>query len=70
MNFQQRSNGATYRLRFEPTVDGEHVIDIPCDADGQVNLDALEEAERTAYFYARVVCRPRFATHVVRIDCP
>ena len=65
MEVDQCSNGAAFRLRFEPKIDAEHVIDIPCDADGQVNLDALNEAERIAYFYARVVCHPRYSARVV-----
>jgi hypothetical protein len=70
MALDQCSNGTAFRLRFEPKVDGVPVIDIPCDAEGQVDLDLLSDAERTAYFYARVVCHPRFSTQVVRIDCP
>ena len=67
---EQCLKGPGFRLRFEANVEGEPVIDIPCDADGKVDLDALSEAERTAYFYARVVCHPRFSAQVVRIDCP
>jgi hypothetical protein len=55
----------TYLLRFEPLVEGERVIDIPCDASGQVDLDALAEAQRNAYFYARIVRHGRFAARVV-----
>lgn len=54
-----------YLLRFEPLVEGERVIDIPCDASGQVDLDALAEAERNAYFYARIVRQGRFAARVM-----
>jgi hypothetical protein len=54
-----------FLLRFEPRVEGEAVIDIPCDASGQVDLDALTEADRNAYFYARVVHHGRFAASVV-----
>lgn len=54
-----------YLLRFEPLVEGERVIDIPCDAAGHVDLDALAEAERNAYFYARIVRHGRFAARVV-----
>mgnify|MGYP006370197495 FL=1 len=54
-----------YLLRFEPLVEGERVIDIPCDAAGQVELGALTEADRNAYFYARVVRHGRFAARVV-----
>ena len=58
-----------FLLRFEPLVEGESVIDIPCDAAGQVDLDALAEADRNAYFYARVVRHQRFAARVVPPDC-
>jgi hypothetical protein len=54
-----------FLLRFEPLVEDERVIDIPCDASGQVNLDALTEADRNAYLYARVVRHGRFAARVV-----
>jgi hypothetical protein len=54
-----------FLLRFEPLVEGERVIDIPCDVSGRVNLDALTEADRNAYFYARVVRHGRFAARVV-----
>jgi hypothetical protein len=54
-----------FMLRFEPLVEGERSIDIPCDASGQVNLDALAEADRNAYFYARIVRHGRFAARVV-----
>ena len=54
-----------YLLRFEPLVEGERVIEIPCDAAGQVDLDALAEADRNAYFYARIVRHGRFAACVV-----
>lgn len=57
-----------FLLRFEPMVEGERVIDIPCDASGQVDLDALAEADRDAYFYARVVRHGRFAARVVPLN--
>lgn len=57
-------------LRFEPLVEGETVIDIPCDASGQVDLNALAAAERDAYFYARAVSRQRFAVHVLPSNRP
>ena len=55
----------TYLLRFEPLVEDERVIDIPCDAAGYVDLNALAEVERNAYFYARIVRHGRFAARVV-----
>lgn len=58
-----------FLLRFEPLVEGERVIDIPCDAAGQVDLNALANAERDAYLYARALRHQRFAVRVVLPDC-
>jgi hypothetical protein len=52
-------------LPFRPLVEGEAVIDIPCDASGQVDLNALSEADRNAYFYSHIVRHGRFAACVV-----
>jgi hypothetical protein len=57
-------------LRFEPLVEGDRAINIPCDASGQVNLDALAEADRNAYLYARVVRHGRFVARVVPLHSP
>jgi hypothetical protein len=65
VNAVQCCESPGFSLRFEPQVEGERVIDIPCDASGQVDLDALAEADRNAYFYARIVRHGRFATRVV-----
>ena len=56
-----------FSLRFAPLVESEAVIDIPCDASGQVDLDALAEADRNAYFYARIMRHGRFAARVVQL---
>jgi hypothetical protein len=65
VNAVQRCESPGFLLRFEPLVEGEAVIDIPCDASGQVDLDALAEADRNAYFYAHTVRHRRFAASVV-----
>jgi hypothetical protein len=65
VNAVQCCESAGFLLRFEPRVEGEAVIDIPCGALGQVDLDALTETDRNAYFYARIVRRGRFAASVV-----
>jgi hypothetical protein len=59
-----------YRLRFEPLVAGERALELPCDEAGRVDLDALGDGERDAYFYARFVRRMRFAARIVRTDGP
>ena len=58
-----------FLLRFEPLVEGERVIDIPCDASGEVDLNALAEADRDAYLYARAVRHERFEVRVVLAPC-
>jgi hypothetical protein len=65
VNAVQCCESPGFLLRFEPRVESEAVIDIPCAASGQVNLDALTESDRNAYFYARIVRHGRFAAHVV-----
>lgn len=65
MNAVQCSESPGFLLRFEPLVEDETVIDVPCDASGQVDLDALAEADRNAYFYAHTVRHRRFAARVV-----
>ncbi len=59
--------GCVYRLRIEPVVEGEKTIDLPCDAAGAVDLDALDETGRNAYFYARIVHRMRLTARVVPV---
>lgn len=44
-----------YELRFRALSDSAKDYSFPCDARGQVNLDALSERARNAYFFARVV---------------
>jgi hypothetical protein len=68
VNAVQCGERPRFSLRFEPLVEGEAVIEVPCDACGQVDLDALAEAERNAYFYARTVRHGRFAVRVVPLN--
>jgi len=52
---------AGFELRFQSLFKAGHVISIPCDAAGQVNIDALSEHERVRYFYARTVIGREFS---------
>jgi hypothetical protein len=54
-----------FRLRFDPLVEGERVIEVPCDAAGNVDLAALDDALRNDYFYARLMRRLRLTEPVV-----
>jgi hypothetical protein len=56
-------------LRFEPLIEGECVIDIPCEAFVQVDLDALADSDRNTHFRARVVRHQRFAARMVLLNC-
>jgi hypothetical protein len=64
---QCRSRPA-FRLRFEPVVEGEQALDLPCDPAGVVDLDTLDGPDRNAYFYARIVHRMRFTSHVIPVE--
>jgi hypothetical protein len=44
-----------YELRFRALSDTAQTCSFPCDAHGHVDLDALNERARNAYFFARVV---------------
>ena len=52
---------AKFELRFQSLFNAGHAISFPCDAAGQVNMDALSERERVRYFYARAVIGREFS---------
>ena len=52
---------AAYQLRFPSLFHHGRGYAFPCDARGQVDLDALSERARTNYFYARSVVGRDFA---------
>ncbi len=68
MDALQYRSRPVFRLRFEPVVEGEQALDLPCDATGLVDLDSLDDPDRNAYFYARIVRRMRFTSHVIPVD--
>ena len=56
-----------YELRFESLFDPGRGLSFPCDAAGQVELDALSERARHNYLFARaVVGREYHAPAVLR----
>lgn len=62
---QTPSAGAGYALRFRSLFDEGRGLAFPCDARGQVDLDALSQRARLNYFYARtVIGREYFAPAV------
>lgn len=62
-----RSAPATHLLHFEPLTAGDAGLDIPCDPQGRVGLDALGEKLRNDYFFARTLIGRLFAAPTV---CP
>ena len=68
MDALQCRSRPVFRLRFEPVVEGEQALDLPCDAAGVVDLDTLDDPDRNAYFYARIVHRMRFTSHVIPVE--
>ncbi len=51
-----------FQLRFASLFHPGRGLSFPCDARGQVELDALGERARDNYLYARVVVGREFAT--------
>jgi hypothetical protein len=59
-----------YELRFQSLSDPGRAVGFPCDAAGQVELDALSERARMSYFYARTVIGREFAIPAVAPSFP
>jgi len=57
---------ATHLLHFEPLAVGDAGLDIPCDPQGRVGLDALGDKLRNDYFFARTLIGRLFAAPTVR----
>ena len=57
---------AVFELRFTSLFDEGRALAFPCDARGQVDLDALSERSRINYFYARTVIGREFHIPAVR----
>jgi hypothetical protein len=65
---QDASRAAAYVLRFQSLFDEGRAYAFPCDAKGQVDLDALSEKARNNYLYARAVIGLEVAMpHVERL---
>ena len=62
----QSSVPSTHLLHFEPLTAGDAGLDIPCDPQGRVGLDALGEKLRNDYFFARTLIGRLFAAPTVR----
>lgn len=58
---------AHFELRFDSLFTEGRGLAFPCDAQGQVDLDALSERARCNYLYARAVVGREFQTPAVRL---
>jgi hypothetical protein len=57
---------AAYQLRFASLFHPGRGVVVPCDATGQVDLDALPDRLRLAYFGARAMVGRDYACPVVQ----
>lgn len=55
-----------YELRFDSLFQAGRGLAFPCDAQGGVRMDALSEAARRNYLFARAVVGRDFASPVVQ----
>ncbi|KNZ34522.1 MAG: hypothetical protein AD742_00320 [Methylibium sp. NZG] len=55
-----------YELRYQSLFNEGRAYSFPCDATGQVDMDALSDRARHNYFYVRTVVGREFATPAVR----
>lgn len=60
------AESSRYELRFQSLFNEGRALAFPCDAKGQVDMDALSERARHNYFYARTVIGREFSTPAVR----
>lgn len=60
----------THLLHFEPLGAAGAGLDIPCDPQGRVGLDALGDKLRNDYFFARALIGCLFARPTVRTALP
>lgn len=54
-----------FELRFESLFQSGRALAFPCDAQGDVSLDALSDQARQNYLFARAVVGRDYATPIV-----
>ena len=54
-----------FELRFQPLHDGGRSIAVPCDIEGRVDIDRLDDRQRLDYYFARTVIGREFARPAV-----
>ncbi len=60
----------THLLHFEPLTYQGAGLDIPCDGQGRVGLDALGDKLRNDYFFARALIGCLFARPTIKQALP
>lgn len=65
---QAQAASQRFALRFQSLFNQGRAMVFPCNAQGQVDLDALSERARDNYFYARAVIGIEFAAPAVTPD--
>ena len=65
-NAPARKSRARYELRFQSLFDEGRGYAFPCDASGQVDLDAMSERLRNQYLYVRTLIGRDFSSPAVR----
>lgn len=68
MNTDFGSLKPAYELRFQSLYQEGRALTFPCDACGQVQLDALSERARHNYLYARAVVGREYAAPAVQLS--
>jgi hypothetical protein len=66
MNGQGSCGESVYEVRFQSLFHDGRAFAFPCDALGQVNLDALGPQALGNYLYARAMVGREFATPAVQ----
>ena len=61
---------ASYELRYVSLFNQGRALSFPCDDQGHVGMDRLNDRARENYLYARAVVGKEFASPAVRICDP
>jgi len=61
---------ASYELRYVSLFNQGRALSFPCDDQGHVDMDRLNDRARENYLYARAVVGKEFASPAVRICDP
>ena len=67
-DFGSFQSAAQYELRFQSLFHEGRALTFPCDAGGQVLLDALSDRARHNYLYARAVVGREYSAPAVQLS--